>query len=190
MANIFNIFYSEDVSGAETNAFEDLQNIADKIIPSDIWAFVVQLTATFLLVLILAKFLVKPVRKFVAARQEYIQKDLDEAKMKNELANVNLKESDEKLKDARKVSKELVETAKVTALNEKDRIIEETKEEVRLMKEKAKQDIESERKKMEEEFTNEVIDVALSAASKVVEREINDDDNRKIIKSFIKEDKE
>ena len=190
MANILNIFYSEEVVSSETNAFEDLQNIADKIIPSDIWAFVVQLSATFLLVLILAKFLVKPIRNFVAARQAYIQKDLDEAKIKNEQANINLKEADSKLKDARKVSKELVETAKVTALNEKDRIIEETKEEVRLMKEKAKNDIDIERKKMKEEFTNEVIDVALSAASKVVEREINESDNKKLIESFIKEDKE
>ena len=58
------------------------------------------------------------------------------------------------------------------------------------MKEKAKNDIDIERKKMKEEFTNEVIDVALSAASKVVEREINESDNKKLIESFIKEDKE
>ena len=38
---------------------------------------------------------------------------------------------------------------------------------------------------MKEELTSEVIDVALSAASKVVEREINDDDSKKIISSFI-----
>ena len=31
---------------------------------------------------------------------------------------------------------------------------------------------------MKEELTSEVIDVALSAASKVVEREINDDDSK------------
>lgn len=186
MANIFNFFYSE----SESSGFEDLQEIAKKIIPDDIWAFVVQLTATFLLVLILAKFLVKPVRKFVEARQAYIQKDLDEAKEKNAQADINLSESNDKLKEAKKVSKEMVETAKVTALNEKDRIIEETKEEVRLMKDKAKLDIESERKKMKEEFTSEVIDVALSAASKVVEREINKEDNSKIIESFINEDKE
>ena len=182
MINLINIFYSEDT-------FQDLKDIANKIIPDDPWAFVVQLVSTFILVIILAKFLVKPVRKYIAARQAYIQNDLDEAKVKNEQASINLTESDAKLKEARKVSKEMVETAKVTALNEKDRIIEETKEEVRLLKEKAKLDIESERKKMKEEFKNEVIEVALSAASKVVEREITDKDNKKIIDSFINEDK-
>ena len=182
MINLINIFYSEDT-------FQDLKDIANKIIPDDPWAFVVQLVSTFILVIILAKFLVKPVRKYIAARQAYIQNDLDEAKVKNEQASINLTESDAKLKEARKVSKEMVETAKVTALNEIDRIIEETKEEVRLLKEKAKLDIESERKKMKEEFKNEVIEVALSAASKVVEREVNDKDNKKIIDSFINEDK-
>ena len=121
-------------------------------------------------------------------KNNYIQNYLDEAKVKNEQASVNLTESESKLKEARKVSKEMVETAKVTALNEKDRIVLETKEEVRLLKEKAKLDIESERAKMKEEFKNEVIEVALSAASKVVEREINDKDNKKIIDSFINEE--
>lgn len=179
-----NIFLAE-----ESNPFADLKGIADKIIPDDPWAFVIQLTATFLLVLILAKFLVKPVRNYMAARQAYIQGNIDEANTKNVEADAKIAEANTMLKEAKTVSKEMVETAKVTALNEKDRIVEETKNEVDLMREKAKLDIENERKKMKEELTSEVIDVALLAASKVVEREVNKEDNERIIKSFI-EDKE
>ena len=83
----------------------------------------------------------------------------------------------------------MIETAKVTALNEKDKIIEDTKKEIELMKEKARLDIINERKQMKEELTNELIDIALLAASKVVGREVNDNDNVKIINSFI-EDKD
>ena len=173
----------------ENDTFGDLKDIADKIIPDDPWAFVVQLTATFLLVLILAKFLVKPVRNYIAARQAYIQGNLDEAANKNKEADEKLLDANTQLKEARVTSKQMVENAKVTALNEKDRIVEETKNEVDLMREKAKLDIENERKKMKEELTSEVIDVALLAASKVVEREVNKEDNERIIKSFI-EDKE
>ena len=123
-----NIFLAE-----ESDPFADLKGIADKIIPDDPWAFVIQLTATFLLVLILAKFLVKPVRNYLAARQAYIQGNIDEANTKNVEADAKIAEANTMLKEAKTVSKEMVETAKVTALNEKDRIVEETKNEVDLM---------------------------------------------------------
>lgn len=169
------------------DTFGDLKDIADKIIPDDPWAFVVQLTATFLLVLILAKFLVKPVRNYIAARQAYIQGNLDEAANKNKEADEKLLDANTQLKEARVTSKQMVEQAKVTALNEKDRIVEETKNEVASMKEKARKDIENERIQMKEQLSKEVIDVALLAASKVVEREVSEKDNKKIIDDFIKD---
>ena len=172
----------------ESNEFADLLEIAKKIIPDDPWAFVVQLSATFVLVLILAKFFVKPVRNYVAKRQEIIQGNLDEAATKNEQADIKLADAEKQLKEARVTSKEMVENAKVTALNEKDRILNETSEEVTLMKEKARKDIENERTQMKEELSKEVIDVALLAASKVVEREVSKQDNEKIINDFIKDE--
>ena len=57
------------------------------------------------------------------------------------------------------------------------------------MKEKARKDIENERIQMKEELSKEVIDVALLAASKVVEREVSKEDNEKLIDNFIKENK-
>ena len=180
---IFNMLFLAE----ENDTFGDLKDIADKIIPDDPWAFVVQLTATFLLVIILSKFLVKPVRDFIAKRTAYIQGNLDEAAIKNQEANEKLADANAKLKEARTTSKQMVEQAKVTALNEKDRIVEETKNEVASMKEKARKDIENERIQMKEELSKEVIDVALTAASKVVEREVSKEDNEKIIEDFIKD---
>ena len=55
------------------------------------------------------------------------------------------------------------------------------------MKKKATNDIENERNKMKKELTDEMVDVAILAASKVVDREITEKDNRKIVSDFIKE---
>ena len=158
----------------ESDTFADLLEIAKKIIPDDPWAFVVQLSATFVLVLILAKFFVKPVRNYVAKRQAIIQGNLDEAATKNEQADIKLADANNQLKEARITSKEMVENAKVTALNEKDRILNEITMEVSQMK---------------EELSREVIDVALLAASKVVEREVSKEDNERLIDNFIKDTK-
>lgn len=171
----------------ESDPFADLKEIGNKIIPSDIWGFVIQLCATGILVLIIAKFLVKPARKFIAARKEYIENNLSEAANKNKEADEKLMEANARMKEARLAGKEIIDTAKVTALNEKDRIVEETKKEVLSMKQKAKEDIEMERQKMKEDLSSEVIDVALLAASKVVEREVTTQDNQRIIADFIKE---
>ena len=84
----------------------------------------------------------------------------------------------------------MIESAKVSALNEKDKIIDDAKNEASLIKEKAKTDIEYERKTMKEQLNNEVVDIALLAASKVVEREVNEKDNQRIIESFINKEDE
>lgn len=171
----------------ENDTFADLKEIGNKIIPSDIWGFVIQLCATGILVLIIAKFLVKPARQFIAARKEYIEKNLEEAASKNKEADEKLLEANARIKEAKVVGKEIIDTAKVTALNEKDRIVEETKKEVVSLKQKAREDIEMERQKMKEDLSSEVIDVALLAASKVVEREVSTQDNQRIVADFIKD---
>lgn len=174
---------------AEDDTFSDLKDIANKIIPNDPWAFVIQLSATLILVLILAKFLVKPVRKFLQDRHDYIQNNLDEASLKNNEADNKLQIANEQLKNAKKESKEMVENAKVAALNEKDKILNETQQEVKMLKDKAQQDLENERIKMQEKISSEIVDVALLAANKVIEREVTSEDNKKIIESFIEDQK-
>ena len=176
-------------SSEESDPFADLKKIGEKIIPNDPIAIVVQLLATFLLVLILYKFLVKPVRKYLKKRHDFIQGNLDEATTKNEEANKLLEEANTYLKDAKVTSKEMIENAKVTALNEKDRIVNDTKNEVEAMKSKARMDIDRERNEMETKLHDEVVSIAIAAASKVVEREVTDDDNEKYIQSFVKDNK-
>ena len=178
MSNILNKMFLIFLADNGDDPFASLKDIGNKIIPSDIWSFVIQIAATFILVLILAKFLVKPTRKYIAS-------NLSEAEEKNKQADANLQASEEKLKQTRKESMEIIESARINAMSEKNRIVDETKQEVNSLRDKALKDIESERNKMREDISNEVIDVALLAASKVVNRNINDEDNRKIVSDFV-----
>lgn len=166
---------------------DDLEDIGNKIFPA--WQdLVVQLLATCILVLILAKFLYQPAKQFIQKRKDFIAGNLTEAKQKNVQAEQNLKEAEDTLKQARKTSKEMIDDAKVTALNEKDRIVLETKQEILNQRSKAKQDLENEKVKLKQELENEVIDVAILAASKIVNREIKKEDNEKIIQDFLKDE--
>lgn len=170
---------------ASEDPFASLKEIGNKIIPNDIWAFVVQLLATAIVVFILAKFLVKPAKKFIQERKDYIASNLNAAEEKNKKAEENLLAAEKRLQDSRKEGKEIIESARENATQEKRRIVDETKKEVNSMRDKAYQDIESEKIKMREEITNEVIDVAILAATQVVDRNLNDEDNRKIVSDFV-----
>ena len=169
------------------SGLDDLKAIGDKLFP-DLTTMIVQLVATFILVLILAKFLVKPAKNFIAKRKEYIESNLKDAESKQKIADEKLKQAEIAIKDSKKTSKEIIENAKVVALNEKDKILYETSLEVKTKKEKAFQEITQERKKMQEDLSNEMIEVAMLAASKIVNREISKEDNEKLVESFLKDD--
>lgn len=182
LQNLSLIFFT---STSGDDPFADLKEIGNKIIPNDIWSFVVQLLATLILVLILSKFLVKPAKKFINARKEFIESNINEAVNKNKEADENLLKAENRLRKSREESNEIINNAKETAINEQRRIMDETKSEVNAMRDKAYQDIESERLKMKEDLSNEVVDVALLAASKVIDRNVSNQDNRKIVQDFI-----
>ena len=168
------------------SGLDDLKTIGDKIFPN--WQdLVIQLLATLIVVLIVSKFLYKPAQKFIKKRKDFIANNLNEAQEKNQKAETNYLEAESFLKQARKTSKEIIDEAKITALNEKDKIIKETQEEIKNQRLKAKQDLELEKIKVKKELEDDVIETAILAASQVVSRNINKDDNQKIIQDFLKE---
>ena len=175
------------MKGIYLSGLDDLKTNGDKLFP-DLPTMIIQLIATFILVLILAKFLVKPAKNFIAKRKEYIESNLKDAEMKQKLANEKLLEAQQSIKTAKIAKKEMIEEAKKEALNEKDRILKETALEIKDQKAMAVKQIASERKQMQEDLSHEVIDIAMVAASKIVNREINESDNEKMIEEFLKED--
>ena len=167
------------MKGIYLSGLDDLKTIGDKLFP-DLPTMIIQLIATFILV--------KPAKNYIAKRKEYIESNLKDAEMKQKLANEKLLEAQQSIKTAKISKKEMIEEAKKEALNEKDRILKETALEIKDQKAMAVKQIASERKQMQEDLSHEVIDIAMVAASKIVNREINESDNEKMIEEFLKED--
>lgn len=64
-------------------------------------------------------------------------------------------------------------------------MLKETSMQIAAMKEKAEKDIAQEKKKAVNEIKNEIGDMAMEIAGKVIEREINETDHAKLIDEFI-----
>ncbi|MDY4788541.1 MAG: F0F1 ATP synthase subunit B [Bacilli bacterium] len=151
-------------------------------------ALITQLLATLILFLVIKKFLYPHAINYINKRKEYITNSVDQATKMNEQAQKNVQASEEALKEAYKEAHTIVDNAKIEALNQKDKILKETQEEVINKKAQLDKDLEAEKIKMRETIRREMVDVALLAASKVIDREVNDSDNEKLVKNFIEGD--
>lgn len=104
-------------------------------------------------------------------------------KLKQKRSSRNMKN----LAQAKDEAGQIVSDARARAKNEYQNKMDQTKEEIALMKENARKDIEAEKQKTIAGLQTEIVGIALMAASKVVEKEANDKGNEKLLDDFLKE---
>lgn len=142
---------------------------------------------TLILFLVLKHFLFKPVNKILDERKEKVEKTYKEADDKLTEASRLETEYTEKLANAKAESAEIVKNATKRAQLRSDEIIAEAKAEASGLIVKANADIEKEKKRAVNQIKDEISDIALMVAEKVVEKEISPKDHERLIENFISE---
>ena len=135
--------------------------------------------------LILKRFLFKPVQKMMAARKQQVDQIYQDAKENRDSA-INMKQEYEaRLATAREEADGLVRNAVQTAQRKGDAIVAEANSQASHLKQKAEQEI-AQKKQMLQDVRGEISDIAVSIASKVVEREVKKQDYDGFVDEFIK----
>ena len=142
---------------------------------------------TLILFLVLKHFLFKPVNKILDERKQNVEETYRQADEKLSEAARLESEYTEKLANAKEESAEIVKNATKRAQTRSDEIIAEAKKEASSLMVKANADIEKEKKRAVNQITDEISDIALAVAEKVVEKEIDPKDHERLIESFISE---
>lgn len=163
---------------------EMIGDVSAKIFPN-IGSLVVQLLATTVMVFVVVKFFWKPIKANLDTRREYIKKNIDEAGKLNEEAQINLENSNKAIKDANVEARRIKENAETEALLARQKILNKAEEEANNKLKIAEEQIIKEREEAKQEIREEIINVAMMAASKIVEREINKEDNEKLVNDFL-----
>lgn len=153
----------------------------------DLVNFSLQIAATIVLFLVIRHFLFKSVSEFLAARKERIAKDLEEAKLQREEADNLRKEYETRIDEAKNEARGIVESAKKRGEELKDQILVEAKTEAGNVLAKARNDIERERERTMAELKSEVVEIAMMAAEKVVEKSLDEKAHSEMIKKFVDE---
>lgn len=153
----------------------------------NLWSFLVQFIAFLILVVAVFFLAYKPVKKFLKKRNEYVKNNIDTSR-KNELASEEkLKAAEASLTSSYKEAKKIIAHAKEDAEQERALIINKAKEEARFEKIKASEEIQAEIRKSQDQIHKEMVDIALLASEKILEREVSSKDNQKRVDSFIKD---
>ena len=141
-----------------------------EIISVNIWSILVSLANLLIMFLILKRFLFKPVQKMLAARKQQVDQIYQDAKENRDSA-INMKQEYEaRLATAREEADGLVRNAVQTAQRKGDAIVAEANNQASHLKQKAEQEIAQEKKQMLQDVRGEISDIAVSIASKVVEK--------------------
>ena len=157
-----------------------------EIISVNIWSILVSLANLLIMFLILKRFLFKPVQKMMAARNQQVDQIYQDAKENRDSA-INMKQEYEaRLAAAREEADGLVRNAVQTAQRKGDAIVAEANSQASHLKQKAEQEIAQEKKQMLQDVRGEISDIAVSIASKVVEREVKKQDYDGFVDEFIK----
>jgi len=143
------------------------------------------LVNTIGLFLVLKKYLFKPVMKMITDRQKEIDDMYSDADTARENALALEAEYKEKLSQAAQTGERMVKEAVIRGQNREEEIIRQANQEASAIMEKASADIAQEKKKALNDAKDEISDIAMSIAEKVVGRELNRADHTALVDSFI-----
>ena len=156
------------------------------IISVNIWDILISLANLLIMLFIVKKFLFKPVMKVMQERQNQVEKIYDDANQDRSDAAGMKQEYEQRLAAAREEADGLVRNAVQTAQRRGDAIVAEAASQASHLKQKAEEEIAMEKKQMLRSVQGEISDMAVSIASKVVEREIQQKDHDAFVDEFIK----
>ena len=143
--------------------------------------------STLIIVLVAKKFFWDKLLAFIDARQNMIQENIDSSyQIKKEAENVK-EQYEEKMKNAGQEAHSLMESARASANQEKMQIIEEAQNEASRIKKQAKEDIERDKRNAEKEMRQVISDVAIEAAKKLVQKEMEEDIQKQFVDDFIEQ---
>lgn len=157
------------------------------VISVNIWQILFSLANLLLLFILIKKLLFKPVKSVLDKRQETLDESYKAADEANAEAQKNREELEAKLAGANERADEIIRIATDNAKFRGEKIIEEAQERADGIIRVAQTEAELERKKAADSIKHEIVEVSSALSEKMLEREINTEDHRALIDSFIED---
>ncbi|MBQ9097579.1 MAG: F0F1 ATP synthase subunit B [Clostridia bacterium] len=151
----------------------------------DLWTLIFTWGNLLILFLLMKKLLFKPVTDILNKREQEVNDIYDNANTTKEEA-ANLKsEYTAKLADAKNTAEQIIEGAVKKAQQDEEKIIKDARFKAEQIIKRAEENIELEKKNAFNKLKNDISGMAVSLASKIVERDVDETEHHKMIDEFI-----
>lgn len=148
---------------------------------------IAQICNLFIQLLIVKIFFLDKIKAVLDKRRETADRQIADAEAAKSEAAAIKQTYEENMRQAKTKADDMILSAQKTAAQRSEEIISQAQKQAAQIKTKAASDIEMEKKKAINDAKNEISDLAMAIAGKVVARELNDADQDGMIDRFIEE---
>ena len=148
---------------------------------------IAQICNLFIQLLIVKIFFLDKIKAVLDKRRETADKQIADAEAAKSEAAAIKQTYEENMRQAKTKTDDMILSAQKTAAQRSEEIISQAQKQAAQIKTKAASDIEMEKKKAINEAKDEISELAMAIAGKVVARELNDADQDGMIDRFIEE---
>lgn len=127
----------------------------------------------FILFTVFSYLFFEPVKNVLDKRREKIKSDIDDALQNREEAKALREEYESKLKDVDKEAEEILGAARKKALKREEEIIAEAKVEADRIRERARKELELEKKQAIDDMKKEMVELAKLMAGSVITKSVD-----------------
>ena len=149
------------------------------------WSIIMIWITVIVLFLVLRKFFFEKVKNFMETRSNSIQDAFDSAEAVNRRADEKMQNYTKRIANVEAEGREIIRDAKIKADAQAREIIEDANKQATEIMNKAEKNIEREKQKAMEEMRKEVAALAMLAAERIVEREIQNIGQDEIVDEVI-----
>ena len=148
---------------------------------------IAQICNLFLQMFLVKVFFLDKIKAILDARREAADKEITDAKTAKEEAMVIKATYEQNMLESKAKAEKILQSAQQTAAQRGEQIINDAQKTAVAMKQKAEAEIAQEKKRVLNDAKNEISEIAMAIASKVVGRELTAADHAKMVDSFIDE---
>ncbi len=146
---------------------------------------IINIGSMVVLFLVVKKLAYKPVKKFMDERTARVMAQKEEAQRLSEEARIKSEECDVVLKECEEAKANAVKQGEKEALRESEEILTQAKQKASDIIDKANKKAQEKYDRAIEEANEYIVNLTLDASSMLLQRQMTDEDNKKIVEQFL-----
>lgn len=159
------------------------EDFLNKLFPN-FWSFLINFLALIVLFVAVYYIAYKPLKKYIAARKDYVEHNLRDSEQAKAIYDKKAAESDQLIVAAKQEAATIIEKAKADATVSASQIVSEAAKTALERQQAADAAIAQAEEKSKRAIHDEIVSVALEATKQVLGREVNEKDNAKLVNDF------